>query len=205
MPTLTASYSGFVNGDTLASLTTQPMLTTTATAASRVGPTRLQGAAADPDYMISYVVGTLLVKPATPLINVVDAGGTYNGLPNAATATMAGVVSGADSTPVPASKPRPRRWRLITPAASPPSNWPTRALVVVPSAVGVYTVAASFAGMQHDTPVERAADLHDQKHAANPDRAGQQRQSGAHVSARPRRSSGTRRPTPPATCSTCRT
>ena len=31
LPTLTASYSGFVNGDTAASLTTQPTLTTTAT------------------------------------------------------------------------------------------------------------------------------------------------------------------------------
>ena len=36
LPTLTASYSGFVNGDTSASLTTQPTLTTTATAASHV-------------------------------------------------------------------------------------------------------------------------------------------------------------------------
>ena len=30
LPTLTATYSGFVNGDTSASLTTQPTLTTTA-------------------------------------------------------------------------------------------------------------------------------------------------------------------------------
>ena len=36
LPTLTASYSGFVNGDTPASLTTQPTLSTTATAASHV-------------------------------------------------------------------------------------------------------------------------------------------------------------------------
>ena len=36
LPTLTASYTGFVNGDTSASLTTQPTLTTTATAASHV-------------------------------------------------------------------------------------------------------------------------------------------------------------------------
>ena len=36
VPTLTASYSGFVNGDTSASLTTQPTLTTTATASSHV-------------------------------------------------------------------------------------------------------------------------------------------------------------------------
>ena len=36
LPTLTASYSGFVNGDTSASLTTQPTLSTTATASSHV-------------------------------------------------------------------------------------------------------------------------------------------------------------------------
>jgi hypothetical protein len=36
LPTLTASYSGFVNGDTSASLTTRPTLSTTATAASHV-------------------------------------------------------------------------------------------------------------------------------------------------------------------------
>ena len=40
LPTLTASYSGFVNGDTAASLTTQPTLTTTATAASHVRAAR---------------------------------------------------------------------------------------------------------------------------------------------------------------------
>ena len=36
LPTLTASYSGFVNGDTSASLTTLPTLSTTATASSHV-------------------------------------------------------------------------------------------------------------------------------------------------------------------------
>ena len=36
LPTLTASYTGFDNGDTSASLTTQPTLSTTATAASHV-------------------------------------------------------------------------------------------------------------------------------------------------------------------------
>ena len=36
LPTLTASYTGFVNGDTSASLSTPPTITTTATAASHV-------------------------------------------------------------------------------------------------------------------------------------------------------------------------
>ena len=37
LPTLTVSYSGFVDGDTSVNLTTQPTLTTTATASSHVG------------------------------------------------------------------------------------------------------------------------------------------------------------------------
>ena len=66
LPTLTASYSGFVNGDTSASLTTQPTLTTTATASSHVSgnPYAITASgAADPDYSISYVAGTLSVTP----------------------------------------------------------------------------------------------------------------------------------------------
>ena len=37
VPTLTATYAGFVNGDTSSSLTTQPTLTTTANASSPIG------------------------------------------------------------------------------------------------------------------------------------------------------------------------
>src|SRR5690242_12791371 len=56
LPTLTASYSGFVNGDTVASLTTPPTLSTTATAASHVAgsPYSISASgAADTDYTIS--------------------------------------------------------------------------------------------------------------------------------------------------------
>jgi hypothetical protein len=68
LPTLTASYSGFVNGDTSASLTTAPTLSTTATAASHVGSYPITPAGAiDADYTISYLPGTLTVTPATPL------------------------------------------------------------------------------------------------------------------------------------------
>ena len=67
MPTLTASYSGFVNGDTSASLTTQPTLTTTAMASSHVSGnpyTITASGAADPDYSITYAAGSLTVTPA---------------------------------------------------------------------------------------------------------------------------------------------
>jgi filamentous hemagglutinin family protein len=68
LPTLTASYTGFVNGDTSASLTTDPTLTTTATAASSVAGSPYAitvSGAADTNYTISYVAGSLDINPAT--------------------------------------------------------------------------------------------------------------------------------------------
>jgi hypothetical protein len=61
-PTLTVSYSGFVNGDTAASLTTPPTVSTTATTASPVGtyPITASGAVSA-NYTISYVSGTLTI------------------------------------------------------------------------------------------------------------------------------------------------
>ena len=67
LPALTASYTGFVNGDTSASLTTQPTLATTATASSHVSgnPYAITASgAADPDYSITYVAGTFTVTTA---------------------------------------------------------------------------------------------------------------------------------------------
>jgi hypothetical protein len=62
VPALTASYSGFVGGDSAAVLTTQPSCTTTATSSSPVGsyPITCSGALA-PNYSSSYVAGTLSV------------------------------------------------------------------------------------------------------------------------------------------------
>ena len=60
LPTLTASYTGFVNGDTSASLTTQPTLSTTATVSSHVAgsPYAITATGAvDTNYTISYVAG----------------------------------------------------------------------------------------------------------------------------------------------------
>ena len=63
-PPLTFTGIGFVNGDTPASLTTQPILTTTATTSSPPGPYPITASgAANPNYTISYTAGTLTVKP----------------------------------------------------------------------------------------------------------------------------------------------
>ena len=66
-PTITPSYSGFVNGDTAASLTTPPTCSTTATSHSPAGsyPSTCSGAV-DSNYTISYVSGTV-TDSAAPL------------------------------------------------------------------------------------------------------------------------------------------
>jgi hypothetical protein len=63
VPTITPSYSGFVNGQNSSSLTTQPTCTTTATVASPPGsyPSSCTGAV-DANYTISYVNGTVTVS-----------------------------------------------------------------------------------------------------------------------------------------------
>lgn len=62
VPELTVTYSGFVNNDTEASLTTPPSVTTTATSASPVGsyPITVSGAVSS-NYEFTYVNGTLTV------------------------------------------------------------------------------------------------------------------------------------------------
>ena len=80
VPTLTASYAGFVNSDTSASLTTMPTLTTTATLACPAGCYDINvGGAADANYNISYVTGTLTVNPiATVATWSSDVDGPWN-------------------------------------------------------------------------------------------------------------------------------
>jgi hypothetical protein len=64
VPTITAGFSGFVNGDSSAVLTTLPTCSTTYTTSSTVAgspyPSSCSGAA-DPNYTITYVPGTVTV------------------------------------------------------------------------------------------------------------------------------------------------
>ena len=68
VPTITPSYSGFVNGDTAASLTTPPVCSTTATSSSPVSgspyPSSCSGAV-DSNYTILYVNGSVTESSAT--------------------------------------------------------------------------------------------------------------------------------------------
>jgi hypothetical protein len=103
LPMLVASFSGFVNGDIVASLTTLPTLSTTATAASHVSGspyTITASGAVDPDYTISYVPGALSVTPATLTVQANDAS-KEQGAPNPTFAdTIAGFVNGDNSNVV---------------------------------------------------------------------------------------------------------
>ena len=95
LPTLTASYTGFVNGDTPLSLTTQPTLSTTATANSEAGTYTITAAGAvDADYSIGYVAGTLTITQAPLTITADNQSKVYGaGLPTL-TASYTGFVNG---------------------------------------------------------------------------------------------------------------
>ncbi len=99
LPTFTLSYSGFVNGDTNTSLTTQPALSTTATAASKVGtyPITVSGAA-DTNYAISFVSGTLTVTAVPLTITANPATKAYGAPLPKFTFTYSGFVNGDTNT-----------------------------------------------------------------------------------------------------------
>ena len=72
-PTFTATYTGFVNGDTSASLTTQPTLTTTAVLLSPTGTYPITPAGAvDANYTITYTAGTLTIGKTAATVSVVS-------------------------------------------------------------------------------------------------------------------------------------
>src|SRR5262249_6259056 len=77
VPPLTVSYSGFVNGDTAASLTTPPSLSTAATATSLPGtyPINVAGATST-NYAITLVPGTLTITKSSTSIGLSGATST---------------------------------------------------------------------------------------------------------------------------------
>src|SRR5439155_494533 len=80
LPALTVSYSGLVNGDTPASLTTPPTLSATATTTSRAAShpyTITASGAFDTDYTIGYVAGSLMGTPVATTITSADPTNAY--------------------------------------------------------------------------------------------------------------------------------
>jgi hypothetical protein len=110
LPTLTASYVGFVNGDTAASLTTPPTLSTTAAAGSPVGsyPITVTGAVGA-DYEISYVPGKLTVVDCgwrNP-VNPFDVNGDGHVTPQDVLLVINYINAHPDQTSLPSAPPSP--------------------------------------------------------------------------------------------------
>jgi hypothetical protein len=70
VPTITASYSGFVLGESPSNLTTQPACSTTYTVGSLIGtyPTKCENAVSN-NYNFTYVNGTVTVNTACTVFN----------------------------------------------------------------------------------------------------------------------------------------
>ena len=94
-PTLTATYSGFVNGDGPSDLDAAAVLATSATPASPAGtyPITVSGAA-DANYDITFVAGTLTVGSAVLTVTADDATRVYGGADPSFGATITGFLNG---------------------------------------------------------------------------------------------------------------
>jgi gliding motility-associated-like protein len=97
-PALNVSYSGFVNGDNSASLTTKPAVVTTATVTSAAGtyPITASGAAIA-NYNIIYAPGTLTVNKAMLTITADNKSRLYGTANPVLAATYNGFVNGDNS------------------------------------------------------------------------------------------------------------
>jgi hypothetical protein len=90
LPMLTASYSGFVNGDGQGVLSGSPSLTTTATSGSPVGPYPImaaQGTLSAANYTFTFVNGTLTINQAVLTVTAKngDGIGVLSGSPSLTT------------------------------------------------------------------------------------------------------------------------
>ena len=77
-PALTVSYGGWVNGDTVASLSATATASTTATATSPVGsyPITASGAVVNSNYTINYLAGTFTIEQAAQTLAISSAAPT---------------------------------------------------------------------------------------------------------------------------------
>jgi hypothetical protein len=117
LPTLTATYSGFVNGETAAVLTTPASLATTAQGNSPAGnyPITVSGATAD-NYALTFSPGTLVITKATPVVtwgNPADIG--YG------TALSTSQLNATASRPGSFTSPWPGPWLPTTSSTSRPA------------------------------------------------------------------------------------
>ncbi len=154
IPAITASYLGFTNGDTTASLKTLPSCRTTATSSSAPAsyPTSCSGAV-DPNYSISYIPGSLTVTQASPTL-------TYTGPQTASTKSTFAPAATLSNGPKACDSGQPVSFTLnlnpITGAAGPytlETATTSSAGVATGAAIstaqwqyGSYTLTATYAG-----------------------------------------------------------
>ncbi|GHN01037.1 hypothetical protein WSM22_25260 [Cytophagales bacterium WSM2-2] len=94
-PAFSVNYSGFVNGETAANLTTAPTATSTATVSTSVGTVSIvpSGGAAT-NYSFNYVNGTLTINKATLTVTANDANRIYGAANPAFVVSYSGFVNG---------------------------------------------------------------------------------------------------------------
>jgi hypothetical protein len=105
VPAITASYNGFVNGDTAASLPTPPTCTTAAHGSPNGSPVGSYGTtcsgAVDSNYIISYTPGTVIIVAVPLSITASSATVNYGAAVSAITASYNGFVNGDTTTSLP--------------------------------------------------------------------------------------------------------
>ena len=105
--------------------------------------TVVAGVAQSSDYSAAAATATFVIAPATPTVSVADAGGTYNGAPFAATATVAGVSNTPGSSLENVSPSLAYYNGTYTSASQLTGLTP---LTGAPIQAGSYTVVANFGG-----------------------------------------------------------
>ena len=93
-PTITPSYSGFVSGDTAASLTTAPSCTSNGVGQPVGTYATTCSGAVDANYAISYVAGKIFVTPAPLTITASIASSTYGSPVPPITPSFSGLANG---------------------------------------------------------------------------------------------------------------
>ncbi len=155
-PTLTATYSGFVNDDTGASLTTQPTITTAASATSPVGTyIVIAGGGADPNYAITYIEGTLTITPAALTITANDQT-KASGVPNPElTVSYSGFVNGDTGASL-TTQPTVATTATLT---SPPGTYPITATGAADVNYTITYVAGTLTVTSQPPAITAAGDL----------------------------------------------
>ncbi len=99
-PTITPTYTGFVNGDSAASLTTEPTCASTDAGSGQVGTSYDSSCseAVDSNYTISYATGSVTITPAPLTIAASSPTFSYWGTLPPITAAYSGFVNGDTSS-----------------------------------------------------------------------------------------------------------